>query len=131
MFQELPDTFSPKRLWRSFAYAFRGLRYMIGSERNFQVHIVALVLVVILGFVFHLSSTEWSLVVLCIAMVTAAECFNTAIELLTDMISPNHNPAAGRVKDVAAAAVTLSAIGAAIVGCIIFLPHLIRIFNLL
>ncbi len=118
------DAFSPQRLWRSFGYAFQGLKYVISHERNFQIHIMAFVLVIMAGYLLGISRSEWCLVVLCVAMVMAAECFNTALEQLVNIVSPDHNLYAGRAKDIAAAAVTITALAAAIVGIIVFLPHI-------
>jgi diacylglycerol kinase (ATP) len=57
-------------------------------------------------------------------MVLAAEGFNTAIERLVDLVSPDYHPIAGDVKDVAAGAVLICAIAAAIVGMIVFIPYI-------
>ncbi len=67
---------------------------------------------------------EWVAIILCIGMVLATELINTAIERLVDLISPDRNPIAGQIKDIAAGAVLICAIAAAIVGLIIFIPYL-------
>lgn len=77
------------------------------------------------GFHFQITSTEWCIVLICFGLVLAAEAFNTAIERLVNLVSPDYHPIAGDVKDVAAGAVLICAIFAAIIGCIIFLPYLI------
>ena len=64
------------------------------------------------------------MVVLCFGLVLAAEGFNTAIERLVDLVSPDYHPIAGDVKDVAAGAVLICAIAAAIVGMIVFIPYI-------
>ena len=76
------------------------------------------------GLFFSVSTIEWCLLILAIAMVLCAEGMNTAIEFLTDLASPNFHELAGKTKDVAAGAVLISAIGAAIIGFIIFLPKI-------
>ena len=75
---------------------------------------------------FRHHSTEWCIVVICFGVVLAAEGFNTAIERLVDLVSPEFHPVAGDVKDVAAGAVLICAIAAAIIGCIIFVPYLMN-----
>ena len=79
---------------------------------------------IIAGFVFGVEALEWCALVLCIALVFAAEGMNTAIESLADAVHPDQHPLVGRAKDVAAGAVLLCAIGSAVVGAIIFLPYL-------
>jgi diacylglycerol kinase (ATP) len=63
------------------------------------------------------------MVVMCIGTVIAAELFNTAIEKLVDLVSPERHPVAGQVKDIAAGAVLICAVAAAIIGLIIFIPY--------
>ncbi len=113
---------------KSFSYAFKGLATLFATQANARIHLLALVVVVVLGFFFNISTSEWCLCSLCIGMVLAAEAMNTAIESIVDLVSPNYHPLAGQAKDVAAAAVLLTAISAVIVGGLIFLPKIIRCF---
>jgi diacylglycerol kinase len=110
-----------KRL-ASFRYAFRGLADLFKSQPNARIHLAATVVAVAAGFFFGVSLAEWAMLVLCIAMVLSLEAANTALEHLTDLVSPDFHPLAGRAKDVAAAAVLIAAIGAVLVGCFIFFP---------
>ena len=82
-------------------------------------------LAVIAGIIFNIQRSEWIVIVICIGMVIAAEAFNTAIERLVNLVSPEWHPIAGEVKDIAAGAVLICAIAAAIVGLIIFIPYII------
>ena len=109
----------------SFGYAFRGLAICFRTQANARIHAVATVLVVALGFTLKLATWEWCAVVLSIASVWVAECFNTALEGVVDLVSPERQPLAGRIKDLAAGAVLAAAIGAAVVGAIIFGPKLL------
>lgn len=102
---------------------------MLKSEPNARIHVLAMVVVIAAGLYFSISTMEWIAVVLCIGFVISAEAFNTAIESLTDLVSPDIHPLAGKAKDVAAAGVLLSAITAIIVGLFIFLPQLISIIK--
>jgi diacylglycerol kinase (ATP) len=108
----------------SFKYAFKGIGYSLKTQRNAQIHTGVAILVVILGFVLKLNTTEWIIIVFAIALVLVAELFNTSIEFLIDLLSPEYHEKAGRAKDIAAGAVLICAIGAAIAGLIIFLPKL-------
>lgn len=113
-----------KKRIKSFGYAFKGIASLIRKEHNAWIHCTAIVLVTIAGFHFDITSTEWCIVVLCFGLVLAAEGFNTAIERLVDLVSPDFHPIAGDVKDVAAGAVLICAIASAIVGLIVFIPYL-------
>jgi diacylglycerol kinase len=112
------------RLVRSFGYAFRGVGMLLRDQANARLHAVATAFVVGLGFVFKLQAWEWCAVVGAIGLVWAAEGLNTALEVLTDLVSPGEHPLAGRAKDIAAGAVLCAAIAAGIIGVIIFLPKL-------
>ena len=118
-----------KKLIRSFGYAFKGVVYAAATQLNFRVHLVLTILAVFLGYALSISVTEWQWIILCIAMVLMAELFNTAIEMLTDLVSPEYNEAAGRVKDMGAGAVVVAAIFALAAGVIIFLPKLLLLIN--
>ena len=113
-----------KKQLRSFGYAWKGIRCCVGKEQNLSFHLIATVLVVIAGWQLGITRTEWAIVLLCIGMVIAAELFNTAIEKLVDLVSPEQHPLAGQVKDIAAGAVLVCAAAAAMVGLIIFVPYL-------
>ncbi len=110
---------------RSFVYAFHGLCFAIKSQHNLLIHLSMVFLVVVVGMFFTLSQNEWIVVTLSIGLVISTEIINTAIEELVDMIHPNKHPNAGRIKDLAAGAVLVSAIAAAVAGLIIFVPKII------
>ena len=98
---------------------------MLRSQPNARVHLAIAVLAVAAGFYFRISRIEWILVVISIALVFAMEAVNTALEYLTDLVSPEYHPLAGKAKDVAATAVLFVAAGAAAVGLIVFLPKIL------
>ena len=114
-----------KKRIKSFVYAFQGIGSFLKKEHNAWIHCTAIVLVTWGGFHFQITPTEWCIVLLCFGLVLAAEAFNTAIERLVNLVSPEYHPLAGDVKDVAAGAVLICAITAAIIECIIFLPYLL------
>ena len=116
-----------KKRINSFKYAFRGIYAMFRSEPNARIHLVVMILVIIAGLYFEITPGQWLAVIICIGMVLAAEAFNTALEALTDLVSPEHHPLAGKVKDVAAAAVLITAITAIITGLFVFLPELLAL----
>ena len=108
-----------KRL-HSFRYAIAGIIYVIRTQTNARVHLVAAAGVVALGFWLEVSLTDWCLLTLCISLVIAAEAFNTAVECVVDLVSPQRQELAGRAKDAAAGGVLLTSIGAAVIGAIVF-----------
>ena len=118
-----------KQRYNSFRYAFEGLFDLIKSQPNAKIHLLAATLTIIAGFYFSISRTEWLLITLAIASVLSAEAFNTALEYLVDLVSPDYHLLAKKTKDVAAAGVLIMAIGAAIIGLIIFLPHLLILIS--
>ena len=117
-----------KKQLRSFGYAWKGIRCCIGKEQNLSFHLIATVVTVIAGFLLEITRIDWMIVILCIGVVIAAELFNSAIEKLVDLVSPERHPIAGQVKDIAAAAVLVCAATAAIIGLIVFIPYLTRFF---
>lgn len=111
---------------RSFKYAFKGIWFLLSSQHNAWIHVAAALAVIVFGFFFHVSPTEWCLLILTMTSVFAAEGFNTAIEFLADAAHPELHPLIGKAKDVAAGAVLLAAIGAVIIGGFIFIPYFIN-----
>jgi len=109
---------------RSFGYAFKGIWLLFSTQPNAQVHLIGTIVIVGLGFYINLSPLEWCAICICIAMVLMAEAMNTAIEFLTDLVSPDYHPLAGKTKDVAAGGVLLAVIICGIVWGIIYLPKI-------
>jgi diacylglycerol kinase len=114
-----------KKLINSFKYAIEGFISSFKTERNMKIHVLAMIVVIALGLYLKLNLIEWCFIVFSIALVIGGELFNTTIETIVDMVSPEKNPKAKLAKDISAAAVLTLAIGAAIVGMIIFIPKLI------
>lgn len=109
---------------RSFRYAFRGLFYVMRTQRNAWIHTSIAFVVFILGLWLELPPRDWAMLVLTAALVFTAEFVNTSIEVTVDLASPETNPLAGIGKDVGAGAVLVSAIAAVLVGLLILGPPL-------
>lgn len=122
------DGFTFRKRARSFKYAFNGIKLLITREHNAWIHCFAALCVLIAGIMFGLSRMEWVAVVIVIGAVLAAEAINSSIEALADLVSSDYNEAIKRTKDLAAGAVLLLAIAAAVVGLIIFVPKILRLF---
>lgn len=114
-----------KSMLKSLGYAWKGIRIAFSEQRNMRIHFAAACLVMTLGLCLDLPSGEWLAILLTIGLVFTAEMINTSIEGLTDLVSPERKPAAGKIKDVAAGAVLLSALTAIVVGVAIFGPRLV------
>ncbi|WP_294679460.1 diacylglycerol kinase [uncultured Fluviicola sp.] len=121
------DPFSISQRLKSFKYAFAGLRTLFAEEHNARIHLIAAVVAMALGFVLNISVTEWILLVGTICLVFICELFNTSLETLADFVSPEKHLQIKKVKDLAAAAVFVSAFAALITGIIIFLPKIISL----
>ena len=109
---------------KKFGFAFNGLVFFFRNELNAKIHSVISVFVIVSGFYFQISVYEWGLVSFAIALVFTAEIINTAIEKIMDMIHPEKDIRVGNIKDLAAGAVLFASIVSAIIGLIVFIPHL-------
>jgi diacylglycerol kinase (ATP) len=112
----------PRVRLSSFGYAIRGIGSLIHQEPNAKLHAAATIGAIGLGFIRHISPTQWTVLVIVIALVWMAEAFNTCIEMLCDLwCKGEYHPQVKRIKDISAAAVLFISIAAAITGAIIFL----------
>lgn len=113
-----------KKFLLGFVFAFQGLSVLIKSERNFRFHLFAFLCVSIAGFYFQIEKTEWLAILIISSIILTAEAINSAIEKLCNHLHPEIHPSIKSVKDIAAAAVLLSAISAIVIAGIIFLPRI-------
>ena len=108
---------------KSFVHAGRGLA--AGARgRNFRVMLAAGVVVALLGARLGLTASQWTAVTLAAGLVLAVELVNSAGEALVDLLHPQADPRAGRVKDLLAGASLVAALAALVVGLLVFLPNL-------
>ena len=118
------NSFSLKKRFQSFRYAFNGLRVLFRFEHNSRVYLLCAISVVALGFILHISIPEWLAILILTGMVFILEIINSSIEHLADFVSPGYSEKIKIVKDLAAAAVLVAAIVAVITGLIIFVPKI-------
>ena len=112
------------KLIKSFGYALQGIYVATREQLNIRIHFLAVAVVTMAGLFFHIMPYEWCLIVICFGMVLTAELINSAIENLVDLVSPDHHHLAGKVKDIAAGAVLVSAIATVIVSLFVFLKYI-------
>lgn len=118
------EKFTLKSRIQSFSYAINGFKIVFREEHNARIHGILSIVVIILGFVFNISLTEWLILFVLIGLVIGMEIINSAVENLCDYVSPEWHEMIKKTKDLAAAAVLTTAIISVICGCIIFLPKI-------
>jgi len=109
---------------RSFGYALAGLGFMLRTQHNAWIHLVATALAIAVSALLRISAADWRWIVVAIFLVWSAEAFNTAVEYVCDMVSPERSIVVKHAKDIAAGSVLLSAIGAATLGALTLWPYL-------
>jgi len=117
-----------KKLFRSFRHAFRGLKYVLKNEQNFQLEILIGIFIFILMLIFDIRDWQKVALFLVIFAVLAIELINTILERVVDILKPRVHPYAQLIKDVMAAAVLIASIGAIVIGTIIFYPYIKDLF---
>lgn len=111
----------------SFGYALKGISLFYRTQANARIQFLAALLAIGFGVWLKISFLEWTVIIMCIAMVLAAELLNTAIETLADAVDMNPNIQIGMAKDLAAGSVLITSIGSALMGGLIFIPKIIAL----
>ena len=121
----MENNFSLVSRFKSFTYAWSGIKELLRTEHNTWVHLFLTIIAVTLGLVFNIALNEWAALIICMTIVWTAEIFNTCIEKLLDFMSTDRHPQIKNIKDMAAAAVLIASWAAVIVGAIIFIPKIL------
>lgn len=116
---------SPKRLRKSFRYAFRGVRELFWHTPNARIHLIFTIGVIAAGLYFRIPPNQWFVLILCIIIVLSLEAINSALEQLADRVTTDYSPLIRNAKDLSAGAVLIAAIGTAIIGLWIFIPYIL------
>ena len=111
-------------LLRSFGFALEGVSYLIRTQRNVRIELVIGAVVLALAAWLRITTLEWAVLVLTVALVLSLEALNTAVELAVTLASPERHPLAKSAKDVSAAMVLIAAIASVVVGLMVFGPRL-------
>ncbi len=109
---------------RAVRVALSGVFQAFKKETHLKLHLIISLIVVNMGFLLHISKTDWLFLLLAIALVISLEMINSVIEKLCDIIKPEQDPKIKYIKDVAAGAVLIACVFAMIVGILVFLPYL-------
>ena len=117
--------FSIRERLKSFGFAFNGLKILVREEHNARIHLFAVVCVTIAGVFFKITVSEWIAVVFAFGFVIAMEIVNSAIEGISNFISPEKHEMIKKIKDLSAASVLIAAITALLIGLIIFVPKIL------
>ena len=117
--------FSISTLVKSFGHALNGLKILFKEEYNARIHLLAAITVVIAGYFFEISTIEWIAIVFAIGFVLTMEAINSAIEGLSDFVSPEKHEMIKKIKDLSAAGVLISALTALVIGLIVFVPKIL------
>lgn len=120
---------SMHRLVRSFGHAFAGIVFVFRYNQNIRVHFVVAVLVVVASIYFKVTPFEMGILGVMILLVLSSEMINTAIEEMVNFVTIEHQREAKIAKDVSAGMVLLTAVGSIIVGLLVFIPHIIKIWG--
>jgi diacylglycerol kinase (ATP) len=116
----------PKKFIKSFKFARAGAQHAWKTQRNLWIHFFVGLAVLGFGVWIKVSLLELCVLVLTIFGVIVAEMFNSSIEELVNILSPDQRKEAELAKNIAAGAVLLSAAGALIIGTLIFGSRLIK-----
>ncbi len=119
--------FNPKRFFRSFKFAAKGLKIVFREEQSFRVQVTALFIVLSLGVFFGIKSWEWTALILVAASVLVLELINSTLERIIDYLKPRLHYYVETVKDIMAAAVLVASVAALAVGILIFYPYFLRL----
>ncbi|MBU0731999.1 diacylglycerol kinase family protein [Patescibacteria group bacterium] len=121
--------FSITRLFRSFKYAGRGFWYILKTEQNFKVFLAFSVIVIVLMIVLKLDAWEMIVLIGLIMLLLVLELLNTIFEKVVDILRPRIHTYVAIIKDMLAAMVLIASVGAAVIGLMIFVPHILALFN--
>lgn len=113
--------------FKSQGHARSGIKLIFKNERNFRIDLIVAIIVVILGFLFKISHTDWIAISLVILVVFVSETINSAIEALCDTVSLEYKVNIKYAKDVSAGAVLVSALVSVITGLIVFVPYIVEL----
>ena len=121
------DSFIVERI-RSIKFSLRGIWFLISTESSIKAQLFIVLLILLAGFYFNISTIEWLIQTLAIGLVLVAESLNTGIEKLADFVHPGYHKKIGFIKDVSAGSSGIAAIISLIIAGIIYIPKIALLF---
>src|SRR5512143_4093912 len=118
-----------KRWIKSANFAIEGILHGTKTQRHLRYHLYSAAGILVLCYILGISRNDFLVISIMVIVVLVAELFNTAIETMVDILSPEHSEKARIAKDVAAGAVLTTAFGAAVIGYIILMPYIRKGFQ--
>jgi diacylglycerol kinase len=116
-----------KAFLRSFIYAFNGIKASLVEQRNLKVQTLIALITIVAGFCYNITTHEWCIILLSIALVMGFEIINSSIENLVNLVTREKNLLAGKVKDMAAGAVLFASVLAVVIGILIFAKYIFHL----
>lgn len=120
-----------KNVIEAFKNATNGIKYVFKNEHNYRIQVVFSIIAILMGIILEINFLEFSIIFVLIALVFLAEFVNSITETVVDMYTEEYNERAKIAKDVAAGTAMLMAIISVIVGMLIYLPKILKIFNII
>ena len=117
------------KFFRSFQFAARGIVDLFRFENNAKIHLLAAAVAIGAGSWLGLSAMEWAMIATQMGLVIATEAFNTALEKMADRVTTERDPLIKAAKDLASGAVLIVALTALVVGLLIFVPKLLKVWD--
>lgn len=119
-----------QKFLKGFDYAYEGLVWAINHEKNMKFHMIALAALLVVSLFFNISRVEMITLVFAVCFVLGSELFNTAIEQVVNLASKGkYSKFAKASKDLAAAAVFISALNALFIAYLIFFDKFLNFYN--
>ena len=121
--------FNLRRFYKSFHYALQGIHYALQNDQNLVIHFIIACFIILFSILLKVTPFEMGILGVTILVMISAEMINSALEKMVDLITKEHRAEAKIAKDISAGMVLLTAIGSAIIGILIFLPYIVRLFR--
>ena len=121
--------YGPMRFIKSIKYSLDGLFYAYRYEQSLWIHGFAVILAIVLGFIFKIKLAEWAIIFIALGIILALELINTAIEAAVDLTTTEIHPLAKVAKDCGSAASFVMSIVSIVISLFVFGPYFLEIID--
>lgn len=111
-----------KRIILAAGYSWQGLKASWVNEEAFRQEAMLAVVLIPLALFLEVSQIQSILMISSVLLVLIVEILNSAIEAVVDLVTKEKHELAGRAKDMASAAVTISLLNVVVVWTVILIP---------